>query len=442
MNYQAIKEEYSFKQKVLLTILLLTIYKIGTFIPVPGIDSSSLQASLGSTDLGVLSGLMSGGSLLTFSIFALGVMPYITASIIIQLLSFNVVPALTELKKQGEYGKKKIKRITIITAMTLSFIQAISMTVMFSNIYDGFIINNEWYNYLLIIIILTLGSAVLIWFGEIIDKKGVGNGLSILIFGSILMSLPSSLAQYSVLNFTGTSELFIEIIKAVLLLGAVIGLIAFVTFVHLSERQIPIKNIIQSNLSRINTNQMMNNQSATNQQQSSFLPFKVIAVGVIPVIFASALMMIPTSIAQFNTDAKWSNIVMDYFALDTLTGGFLYAVLIVLFTFFYTFLQLNPDEISSNLQKGQTFIPGIKPGEETAKYLNNVLIALATIASVILVFISLLPLVVSAFISLPLTIQIGGISLLIIVNVALDLQKTYKVNKKKEKQRLSGFLKK
>lgn len=442
MGYQAIKEEYSFKQKILLTIILLTIYKIGTFIPVPGIDSSSLQASLGSTDLGVLSGLMSGGALMTFSIFALGVMPYITASIIIQLLAYNVVPALTEMKKQGDYGKRKMKRITVISAIVLSFIQAISMTFMFSNIYDGFIINNSWYNYLLIIVVLTLGSALLIWFGEIIDKKGIGNGLSILIFGSILMSLPSSLAQYAALNFTSTSELFIEIIKTLLLLLVVLALIAFVTFVTLSERQIPIKNIVQSNASRMSTNEMMNNKENLNQQKSNYLPFKVIAAGVIPVIFASALMMIPSSIAQFNPDAGWSSIILNYLALDTLSGGFLYAVLIVLFTFFYTFLQLNPEEIASNLQKGQSFIPGIKPGEETSKYLNNVLFSLAILASIILVSISLLPLVISAFISLPLTIQIGGISLLIIVNVALDVQKTYKVSKKKEEQKLNGFLRK
>lgn len=442
MSYQAIKKEYSFKQKLLLTILLLTIYKIGTYIPVPGIDSSLLEASLGGTDLGVLSGLMSGGALLTFSIFALGVMPYITASIIIQLLSYNVVPALTEMKKQGEYGKKKTKRITIISAMGLSFIQAISMTIMFGNIYDGFIINNEWYNYLLIVVVLTLGSGLLIWFGEIIDNKGVGNGLSILIFGSILMSLPSSLAQYAALNFTSSSELFIEIIKALLLLLVVVTLIAFVTFVHLSERQIPIKNIIQSNAARTSANEMMNNKQSNVKQQSNYLPFKVIAAGVIPVIFASALMMIPSSIAQFNPNAGWSNIILNYLTLNTLSGGFLYAVLIVLFTFFYTFLQLNPEEIASNLQKGQAFIPGIKPGDETAKYLNDVLVALAILASIILVSISLLPLVISAFISLPLTIQIGGISLLIIVNVALDLQKTYKVSKKKEEQKLSGFLKK
>ena len=292
---QAIKKEWSFQKKILMVLFFLFIYKVGTYISVPGINKDILQEMLGGTGLGALSSLMSGGAMLNFSIFALGVIPYITASIIIQLLSFNLVPALVELKKQGDFGKKKTKRITLTLAMILAMFQSVGITFSFGKMYDGFIVNNAWYNYVLIAVILTLGCALLIYFGEKIDKYKVGSGLSILIFASILMSLPSTISSYYVLNIQDSDMMLVEVIKGILLLLIVFGLIVFVTFIHLSQRKIPIHNARQGN-----------SQFTYDGEQKNYLPIKIIGVGVIPVIFAVSLIMTPTTIAQMNPNATRS----------------------------------------------------------------------------------------------------------------------------------------
>lgn len=406
--------------------LVLIIYRIGSFIPVPGVDSTVLKNLTG----GVF-GLMdtfSGGAFKSFSIFALGVMPYITASIIIQLLSSDVVPKLTELNKQGEYGRKKIKKITFYLTIVISFIQGFGMSIGFNRMFAGsgqLVHNPSFLKYLMITLILSAGTAFLVMLGEKITKNGVGNGLSILIFAGIVSSFPSAFMQLLTTQLD-KAELFISIVKVVLIILAILAITVGAIFVLEAYRKIPIQyserrngkpmhnNVLGENIPSVNDNGYANGGS-------SFLPIKLNTAGVIPVIFASAIVMLPATLSAF---VGADNKVMSWIGLNMVInkpiGMALYAVLIFAFSYFYAFIQMDPKKMAENLQNSGGYVQGIRPGKKTEEYLSNILGRLTFVGGIFLVVISVLPLLATTLSNLPSSVQIGGTGLLIVIGVVLQ----------------------
>jgi len=388
------------RKKIYFTFLALFVFKLGTTIVVPGIDKSSL----GTSSLGFLElmNVMGGGALEQFSIFALGVTPYITASIIIQLLEMDIVPYLAELSKQGGTGRAKLNQITRYLGIALAFIQG----YMFS---FAFVSNGTTSDYMMFSLILTAGTSLLLWIGDKITAKGIGNGISLIIMAGIIASLPNMfITAWDSLVITTSTQLFVlGITKFVLFVLLYIGIILGVVFVESAERRVPIQYA---------------NKSVSDSKQS-YVPFKLNSAGVIPVIFASALISIPSILAQVMKSEAFTLFVNKYLTTNTVIGFVIYILCIFGFAYFYTFLQLKPKEMAENINKNGGFIPGVRPGEETNRYISTVLKRITTVGALSLSIIAALPILFGAFSGLPTSIRIGGTGLIIIVGVALD---TYK----------------
>lgn len=388
------------QKKILFTLGVLFIFKLGTLIVVPGIDKSQIQ-SLGFLEL---LNVMGGGAMERFSIFALGVSPYITASIIIQLLSMDIVPYLSELTKQGGVGRAKLNQITRVVGIILAFIQG----YMYSFAYIG---NGSVMDYLQFSIVLTAGTCFLLWLGDQITAKGVGNGISLIIMAGIIASMPNMFASawsgfVDASSIQGTVlGIVLFIIYVLVYLLIVIGII----FVENAERRIPI--------------QYANKSNSTYGGKQQYLPFRLNSAGVIPVIFASALVSIPSIVAQFINKEGFTLFINKWIVMNTPTGLILYIVLIFAFSYFYTFIQIKPKEMAENLNQNGGYIPGIRPGDETEKYLVKILKRLTVVGATILAVIAALPVVFGMVSSLPTSVTIGGTGLLIVVGVALE---TYK----------------
>lgn len=388
------------QKKILFTLGVLFIFKLGTLIVVPGIDKSQIQ-SLGFLEL---LNVMGGGAMERFSIFALGVSPYITASIIIQLLSMDIVPYLSELTKQGGVGRAKLNQITRVVGIILAFIQG----YMYSFAYIG---NGSVMDYLQFSIVLTAGTCFLLWLGDQITAKGVGNGISLIIMAGIIASMPNMFASawsgfVDASSIQGTVlGIVLFIIYVLVYLLIVIGII----FVENAERRIPI--------------QYANKSNSTYGGKQQYLPFRLNSAGVIPVIFASALISIPSIVAQFINKEGFTLFINKWIVMNTPTGLILYIVLIFAFSYFYTFIQIKPKEMAENLNQNGGYIPGIRPGDETEKYLVKILKRLTVVGATILAVIAALPVVFGMVSSLPTSVTIGGTGLLIVVGVALE---TYK----------------
>lgn len=388
------------QKKILFTLGALFIFKLGTLIVVPGIDKSQIQ-SLGFLEL---LNVMGGGAMERFSIFALGVGPYITASIIIQLLSMDIIPYLSELTKQGGVGRAKLNQITRVVGIILAFIQG----YMYSFAYIG---NGSVMDYLQFTIVLTAGTCFLLWLGDQITAKGVGNGISLMIMAGIIASMPNMFAS-AWNGFVDASSLqgtvlgiVLFIIYVLVYLLIVVGII----FVENAERRIPI--------------QYANKSNSTYGGKQQYLPFRLNSAGVIPVIFASALVSIPSIIAQFINKEGLTLFINKWIVMNTPTGLILYIVLIFAFSYFYTFIQIKPKDMAENLNKNGGYIPGIRPGDETEKYLVKILKRLTVVGATCLTVIAALPVVFGMVSSLPTSVTIGGTGLLIVVGVALE---TYK----------------
>lgn len=418
------------RKKITITLLMLLIYKIGTYISVPGINRDVLKTMVEGTQTGVLSvaNLISGGALAQFSIFAVGIMPYITASILIQLLSMDIVPKLTEWTKQGEMGSRKTKILTRYVAVALAIIQSYVMSFGFSKAYPGLVENNTIGGFLMVALFLTLGTILLIILGEVIEKKGLGSGISVIIFGGIIMSVPSAVSMYYTMELQGAGDqLFIAIAKAIIVVMLLIVLLATVVYVHKAERRIPIQHSIQTG-----------NLKGRDSTQTNFLPIKLNTGGVIPVIFAVALVMTPTTIAQFFPTKDWSAWILNYLSMQSVTGMILYAVFIISFSYFYAFIQTNPEKLADDLKKNGSFVPGIRPGKSTEDYITKILKRLTFVGSLFLTTIALIPMILANFMGLPVQIQIGGISLIIVVSVGLDVMS--KVQTQLKQRNYKGFL--
>lgn len=398
------------RRRIGFVFFMLFLYKVGTHIPVPGINASIIS-SLGQDNgmLGFMNSL-SGGALQNFSILAVGIMPYITSSIVIQLLSMDVVPKLTEWSKQGEAGQKKTKRLTYFLTIILGFVQSIGMSFSFNSLYPGLVENPVASGYILIALCLTLGTVILMIMGELIDKKGIGKGMSILIFAGIMMSFPNTISMYfsSEIEFAG-DMLAVAIAKTIVLIFLVVAAMVAIIYVTQGERRIPLQYANQKMIGRLAG------------PQNSFLPLKVNGAGVIPVIFASALIMAPVTISQFFPTSKVATWISSNLNFQEPLGMILYAIFILLFSFFYTFVQINPEKIADSLKMSGGSVPGIRPGKETETYLTNVLKRLTTVGSLFLMIVAILPIIIGMFASLPAQIQIGGTTLIIVIGVAIDL---------------------
>ena len=384
------------RKRVLFTALILALYRLGSWIPAPGVDSDQIKNyfnNQGGTILGLLN-VFSGGALSQFSLFALGIMPYVTASIILQLLTV-VIPKLEQLQKEGEAGYAKINQYTRYSTVGLAAAQAAGYAYLFQR--QGALTNNSG-RLVLIVITLTAGTTLLMYMGELITKRGIGNGISLLIFASILVSAPAGVTAWY--NGGPMEKLFFPLIA--------LGIIVAVVFIQEGQRRIPIQY----------AKRMVGRKMTSGE--STYLPLRVNMAGVIPIIFAAAVMAFPPTIGQYFPQTQ--GFVNRHFQTSSLTYLGLEAFLIIVFTYFYTAVQFNPVDQADNLRKHGGYIPGIRPGPPTAQYLDRVLTRLTLPGSIYLAAVAVLP---SLFIkyggfSQATSRALGGTSVLIVVGVALD----------------------
>lgn len=400
------------RNKIFFTLAMLVIFKIGTYIPAPGVNPEAFNHPQGSQGATELLNTFGGGALKRFSIFAMGIMPYITASIVMQLLQMDIVPKFTEWAKQGEIGRRKINNVTRYFAIILAFIQSIGMAFQFNNYLKGqLIIEKSVMSYLLIAVVLTAGTAFLIWLGDQITQFGVGNGISLIIFAGILSTLPSSLEQFAQSVFVGQDDTSLAWLKILGLIVALILLTVGAIFVLEAKRKIPIQYAKKQSAQRLGS-------------QATYLPLKVNSAGVIPVIFAMAFFLLPRTLTLFFPKAEWAQNIADTANPSSNIGMIIYVVLIIAFAYFYAFVQVNPEKMADNLKKQGSYVPGIRPGEQTKKYITKVLYRLTFVGSIFLAAIAILPIIATKFMGLPQSIQIGGTSLLIVIGVAIETMKT------------------
>ncbi|TCM87430.1 protein translocase subunit secY/sec61 alpha [Paenibacillus sp. BK033] len=419
------------RKRILFTLFILLVYRIGAFIPAPGVDKDVFkQVDQSGVNLFGLLNTFSGGALYHFSIFAIGIAPYITASIIVQLLSMDVIPKFAEWAKEGENGKKKLAQITRYGTVILGLLQGFATAIGFNRQYNYEMVPNaNFVDYLLIALVLTAGVSFLMWLGEQITERGIGNGISILIFAAIAASIPQHIRTIYTTEFASQDgNMFWSIGKVVLIAVAIVLIIVGVIFVQQGIRKIPVQYA-----KRVVGRKMYGGQS-------THIPMKVNGAGVIPVIFAISLLMFPATIAQFWSGAAWANWIMHNLTYTQPLGMVLYVLLIIGFTFFYTFVQINPVQMADQMKKNGGYIPGIRPGKPTSSYLTRVLSRITLTGAIFLAVISLLPVVFGEIAGLPASVRLGGTSLLIVIGVALDTMK--QIESQLIKRHYKGFINK
>lgn len=424
----AIFRNKDIRDRILFTLGIILIFRIGASISVPGVTISN--EAMDTNNVLALMNLMGGGALQNFSLFALGVSPYITSSIIIQLLSMDVLPVFTELSKQGQTGRKKIEMATRYLTLVLGAVQAYGITVTMQNSESITLNDTSIWGYIKICIFLIAGSMLVMWMADQITTKGIGNGVSMIIFIGIIASLPNQI--YSALSYffgselqTGDEALIIRgAIKVLIYIIAYLVIVLFVAFVEKSIRKVPVQHSNKGGA----LNAKVNN--------TSFLPIKINSAGVIPVIFASSLMMAPAVIVGFcvsETNATIDNI-LKVFTNSALTempwfndqvwympwGLIIYIILTFAFSFFYSNLTINPERLAEDFQKSGSYIPGIRPGNETERYIQKVLNRVTFIGATALTLIAALPVVLTLCNVVPQSLALGGTGMIIVVGVALE----------------------
>jgi preprotein translocase subunit SecY len=420
------------RRRILFTLILLIVYRLGAFIPVPNINTDvlKLQDQANQSDVFGLLNTFSGGALFQFSIFAMGIMPYITASIIVQLLSMDVIPRFAQWAKEGDVGRKKMTQVTRYGTIVLGLIQAFGLSIGFNRLYSGLVIDAGFTTFALIAIVLTAGTAFLMWLGEQITEYGIGNGISIIIFAGIVSAIPTSIQQIYKTLFATDGALFLNIVKLIIIAVVVILIIAGVIFVQQGVRKIPVQYA-----KRVVGRKMYGGQT-------THIPLKVNAAGVIPVIFALSLLMFPPTIASYwrgNVVAEWiiNNLSINQTAPLAIV---LYVLLIIGFTYFYTFVQINPVQMADQMKKNGGYIPGIRPGKTTSTYLTRVMTRITLSGALFLSAISILPMLFGGLAGLPSSVKIGGTSLLIVVGVGLETMK--QIESQLIKRHYKGFINK
>ena len=391
------------RRKLMFTAMILILYRLGCYVPLPGINQEALSIieENGNAITGLF-GIFTGGAFNNLSVFALGIMPYITASIVMQLLTV-AVPRLQELSKEGDTGQQKITQYTRYFTLALAFVQSLAMVLFFRSgqVFPGVLNDATPLDFYLIVITLTAGTMLIMWLGELISQRGLGNGISLIISAAILSQAPraiqSLIEQGSVVNMV------IMGVLAVLIVAAIV-------FVNEGQRRIPITYAKRQVGRRMS------------QGGSTYLPLKVNMAGVIPIIFASSLLIFPVVLSQFAGDNPDSILgrVANFFTPGNAPYLILYALLILMFTYFYTAVQFNPIEHADNLKKSGGYVPGIRPGQPTAIYLNNVLTRITLFGAIFLAAVAVVPYFISGALGLGNTIFLGGTSVLIVVGVSLD----------------------
>ncbi|SFK51595.1 protein translocase subunit secY/sec61 alpha [Halobacillus dabanensis] len=416
------------RRKIIFTLLMLVVFRLGTFIPVPFTNREAINFMDEQNAFGFLN-TFGGGALQNFSIFAMGIMPYITASIIMQLLQMDVVPKFAEWKKQGEVGRRKLAQFTRYGTIVLAFIQAIGMSIGFNALAGGQLIANPGVTtFLIIALVLTGGTAFLMWLGEQITSHGVGNGISILIFAGIVAAIPTGVNQLYDQYISGAGEeLFINLVIIALIVLVIVAVVVGVIFIQQALRKIPIQYA-----------KRLVNRSPVGGH-STHLPLKVNAAGVIPVIFAISFIIAPRTVAGLFENSEVASVIQYIFDYQNWPGMIIYVALIIAFTYFYTFVQVNPEQMAENLKKQGGYIPGIRPGANTETYLTRVMYRLTFVGSIFLAAVSILPIILGSAAQLPPSIQIGGTGLLIVVGVALQVMK--QLESQLVKRHYEGFIK-
>ena len=391
------------RNRIIITLVIMLLYRYGCSLLVPGISTVNLLLS--STSFFGMMNMLGGGALSRFSVFALGVNPYITASIIIELMTI-VIPVLDEWRQDGQKGMQKIEKATRYLSVILAILQAFSITYQFDRQY-GIMQLKSASSYMYVIAILTAGSMILVWLGDQITVHGIGNGISLLIFAGIVAELPSTFTTTfsSLVGGLKGQKVFSGVMNFTLFVLLYLAIIFLVLKIETAERRIPIKSSRGSAFS-----------SGSNL---SYLPIKVNSSGVIPIIFAQSIMTVPLMIISFISIDTYKK-VDAFVSLTKVSGIVIYAVLVFLFTFFYADTVVDPEEISDNFRKSGTFIPGIRPGKDTQKYLRNILYSTTFTGAVSLTAIAVLPYILTKVTSLTSAAALGGTGIIVAVSVALE----------------------
>ncbi len=392
-------ENTELKNRILFTLMMFFVFRLGVHIPVPGVDTSVLESLFSSGNLFGFLDLFSGGALSKFSIFAMSITPYINSSIIMQLMT-AVIPKLEEWRKDGQEGNKKIQKVTRYFTIFLAVVQAFGMT--YALRINHALVDNSWLYFFFVILILTAGTCLLMWVGEQITEHGIGNGISLIIFCGIVARFPEAITTVVDYIKVGTISPFQLVLFTIIALGMTIMVIE----INEGQRRVSIQYA-----KRVIGRKMYGGHS-------TFLPLKVNQAGVIPIIFASSIIMLPVTLAQF-VQVGWVQSIGNFFAWGSWPNTICYGVLIFIFTYFYTAITLNIKELADNMKKYGGFIPGIRPGEPTMKYIDKVMSRITLTGALFLAFVAILPNFIGNMTGIQ-GVYFGGTSILIVVGVALD----------------------
>ena len=416
------------RQRLLYTLMVLVVFRIGTHITVPGVNASAIETFASTGFFGILN-TFSGGALSNFSIFSMGVSPYITASIVVQLLQMDILPTFVEWSKQGEVGRRKLNTATRYLTIVIGFFQAFAISFGFNAYANYGLINNPGIStYLLIALVLTAGTMFVTWLGDMITVNGISNGVSIIIFAGIVARMPHDIYEFYVNQLQGKAdeELYRAYGFTAALAVAIILVVMLVVYIEQAQRRLPISY----------------SKRPTGASEASWLPLKINSAGVIPVIFASSFIALPQTVlsavhGQYSEES-WYQVATNIFDYQKPAGASLYIFLIVVFTYFYAFVQVNPEKVAENLQKQGGYILSVRPGKETEHYISGMLLRLSTVGALYLGGISLLPMIAAALWNLPRGLMLGGTNLLIVVGVALEISR--QIEGRAIKRKYKGFI--
>ena len=416
------------RQRLLYTLMILVVFRIGTHITVPGVNASAIVTFANSGFFGILN-TFSGGALSNFSILSMGVSPYITASIVVQLVQMDILPTFVEWSKQGEVGRRKLNTATRYLTIVIGFFQAFAISFGFNAYANYGLINNPGIStYLLIALVLTAGTMFVTWLGDMITVNGISNGVSIIIFAGIVARMPHDIYEFYVNQLQGKAdeELYRAYGFTAALAVAIILVVMLVVYIEQAQRRLPISY----------------SKRPTGANEASWLPLKINSAGVIPVIFASSFIALPQTVlsavhGQYSEES-WYQVATNIFDYQKPAGASLYIFLIVVFTYFYAFVQVNPEKVAENLQKQGGYILSVRPGKDTEHYISGMLLRLSTVGALYLGGISLLPMIAAALWNLPRGLMLGGTNLLIVVGVALEISR--QIEGRAIKRKYKGFI--
>lgn len=413
------------RRRLLFTLFIFAVFRLGVYIPVPGVNAAALQ-DLNNTGILSLLNTFGGGALQQYSIFSLGVSPYITSSILVQLLQMDVLPKFTEWSKQGEVGRRKLNQATIYIAIIIAFVQGAGLSFGFNQLSGlGLVINNSVFSYITIALVMIAGTMFLVWLGEQITRNGIGNGVSMLIFAGIIAEVPKDFYSFFQ-NYLSNEEAMRQnglILLAVVLI--VLISIIVVVLMERAQRRIPIHH----------------SKKVSGAKSTAHLPLKINSAGVIPVIFATSFMTLPTTIFSLigTEDAgPIKQFFIDLFDLQSPMGIAFYTVLLVAFTYFYALIQVNPEKVAENLQKQSAYIPSVRPGKDTENHITKILNRLSFVGALYLTVIAISPMIANFFAPIPMNLALSGTSILIVVGVGIETAK--QIEGRITQRSYSGFL--